>query len=78
MLTEEEKRAVLQQKIIFWTNAMTEDLCRETGTPAGVVEDLGPVVQKSVNESMSAGMPSLISIPGIVLIISKYMGCHCP
>ena len=40
VLTEEKKRAVLQQKIMFWTNAMTEDLCRETGTPAGVVEDL--------------------------------------
>ena len=40
VLTEEEKRAVLQRKIIFWTNAMTEDLCRETRTPAGVVEDL--------------------------------------
>ena len=33
VLTEEEKRAVLQQKFIFWTNAMAEDLRREIDTP---------------------------------------------
>ena len=40
VLTEEEKRAVLQQKVIFWTNAMAEDLRREIDTPPSVVEHL--------------------------------------
>ena len=30
VFTEEEKRAVLQQKIILWTNAMAEDLERKS------------------------------------------------
>ena len=38
VLTEEQKRAVLQQKVILWTNAMTEEIQRETETPAGVLE----------------------------------------
>jgi hypothetical protein len=29
MLTDEQKEAVLQQRIIFWTNAMAEDIERE-------------------------------------------------
>jgi hypothetical protein len=29
MLTDEQKEAVLQQRIIFWTNAMAEDIDRE-------------------------------------------------
>jgi hypothetical protein len=28
VLTEEQKEAVLQQRIIFWTNAMAEDIAR--------------------------------------------------
>ncbi|CAB4017782.1 Hypothetical predicted protein [Paramuricea clavata] len=35
MLTDEQKEAVLQQRIIFWTNAMAEDIKREN--PVGVV-----------------------------------------
>jgi hypothetical protein len=35
MLTDEQKEAVLQQRIIFWTNAMAEDIEREN--PVGVV-----------------------------------------
>jgi hypothetical protein len=35
VLTEEQKEAVLQQRIIFWTNAMAEDIAREN--PVGVV-----------------------------------------
>jgi hypothetical protein len=35
-LTEEQKEAVLQQRIIFWTNAMAEDIAREN--PIGVVD----------------------------------------
>jgi hypothetical protein len=36
MLTDEQKEAVLQQRIIFWTNAMAEDIAREN--PVGVVD----------------------------------------
>jgi hypothetical protein len=38
MLTDEQKEAVLQQRIIFWTNinAMAEDIEREN--PVGVVD----------------------------------------
>jgi hypothetical protein len=36
VLTEEQKEAVLQQRIIFWTNAMAEDIEREN--PVGVVD----------------------------------------
>jgi hypothetical protein len=36
VLTEEQKEAVLQQRIIFWTNAMAEDIAREN--PVGVVD----------------------------------------
>ncbi|CAB4004898.1 Hypothetical predicted protein, partial [Paramuricea clavata] len=36
MLTDEQKEAVLQQRIIFWTNAMAEDIEREN--PIGVVD----------------------------------------
>ena len=39
MITEAKKRAVLQQKVIFWTNAMAEDLRHEIDTPPSVVED---------------------------------------
>jgi uncharacterized protein YeaC (DUF1315 family) len=34
MLTDEQKEAVLQQRIIFWTNAMAEDIEQEN--PVGV------------------------------------------
>ena len=37
-LTEEQKEAVLQQRIIFWTNAMAEDIEREN--PVGVDPDM--------------------------------------
>ena len=36
VLTEEQKEAVLQQRIILWTNAMAEDIAREN--PVGVVD----------------------------------------
>ena len=36
VLTDEQKEAVLQQRIIFWTNAMAEDNAREN--PVGVVD----------------------------------------
>ena len=37
VLTEEQKQAVLQQRTVFWTNAMAEDLEEEMiETPAGV------------------------------------------
>ena len=36
MLTDEQKEAVLQQRIIFWTNAMAEDIEREN--PVRVVD----------------------------------------
>jgi hypothetical protein len=36
VLTEEQKEAVLQQRIIFSTNAMAEDIAREN--PVGVVD----------------------------------------
>jgi hypothetical protein len=36
MLTDEQKEAVLQQRIFFWTNAMAEDIEREN--PVGVVD----------------------------------------
>jgi hypothetical protein len=36
ILTDEQKEAVLQQRIIFWTNAMAEDIAREN--PSGVVD----------------------------------------
>jgi uncharacterized protein YeaC (DUF1315 family) len=36
MLTEEQKEAVLQQRIIFWTKAMAEDIAQEN--PIGVVD----------------------------------------
>ena len=29
MLTDEQKEVVLQQRIIFWTNAMAEDIERD-------------------------------------------------
>ena len=38
MLTDEQKEAVLQQRIIFWTNAMAEDFEREN--PVGVDPDM--------------------------------------
>jgi hypothetical protein len=34
-LTEEQKEAVLQQRTIFWTNAMAEDI--ERANPVGIV-----------------------------------------
>ncbi|CAB4006373.1 Hypothetical predicted protein [Paramuricea clavata] len=37
VLTDEQKEAVLQQRIIFWTNAMAEDIERENPV-AGVVD----------------------------------------
>ena len=40
VLTEEQNRAVLQQKIIFWTNALADELQRETETPSDVAPDL--------------------------------------
>ena len=40
VLTEEQKRAVLQQRIIFWTNAMADELQRETETPSDVISEL--------------------------------------
>ena len=36
VLTDEQKEAVLQERIIFWTNAMAEDIEREN--PVGVVD----------------------------------------
>jgi uncharacterized protein YeaC (DUF1315 family) len=38
MLTDEQKEAVLQQRIILWTNAMAEDIEREN--PVGVDPDM--------------------------------------
>ncbi|CAB3993267.1 Hypothetical predicted protein [Paramuricea clavata] len=38
VLTDEQKEAVLQQRIIFWTNAMAEDIEREN--PVGVDPDM--------------------------------------
>ena len=38
VLTEEQKQAVLRKKIIFWTNAMAEDIEREN--PVGVDPDM--------------------------------------
>ena len=40
VLTEEQKRTALQQRIVFWTNAMADELQRETETPSDVVPDL--------------------------------------
>ena len=40
VLTEEQKRTALQQRIVFWTNAMAYELQRETETPSDVVSDL--------------------------------------
>ena len=40
VLTEEQNRASLQQRIIFWTNAISNELQRETETPSDVVPDL--------------------------------------
>ena len=40
VLTEEQKRVVFQQKIMFWTNAMAEDIQQEIETPVGVVPGL--------------------------------------
>ena len=36
VLTEEQKEAIFQQRIIFWTNAMAEDIAREN--PVGIVD----------------------------------------
>jgi hypothetical protein len=36
MLTDDQQEAVLQQRIIFWTNAMADDIEREN--PDGVVD----------------------------------------
>ena len=33
VLTEEHKRASLQQKVIFWINAVAEEIERDTETP---------------------------------------------
>ena len=38
VLTEGQKEAVLQQRIIFWTNAIAEDIAREN--PVGVDPDM--------------------------------------
>ncbi|CAB4018411.1 Hypothetical predicted protein [Paramuricea clavata] len=40
VLTEEQKRLVLQQKIMFWTNAMAEVIQQEIEMPVGVVPGL--------------------------------------
>ena len=37
---EEQKRAVLQQKVIFWTNAMADKLQREIEMPPDIVPNL--------------------------------------
>ena len=39
MLTEEHKRAALQQNVFFWTNAVAEEVQRDTKT-SPVLPDL--------------------------------------
>ncbi|CAB4038054.1 Hypothetical predicted protein [Paramuricea clavata] len=59
MLTDEQKEAVLQQRIIFWTNAMAEDIEREN--PVGVVNAswiIGPRI--SVACSTKTGLMMMV------------------
>ena len=39
-MSEEEKSAVLRQRIVFWTNALAESIRREMVTPDDVVPEL--------------------------------------
>ena len=39
-LTKEEQWAVLRQKIVFWINALAEDICWETATPEDVLPNM--------------------------------------